>query len=866
MTHKIIKGETMPASDGGLVRKRISLLAGSSLVAASLSAFGGAVLTPTTAAAQATCVAVPAPVDNGTDAVTLPAGTYNPGITCVYMGTAATVSTAGAITVSSTAGGDGINLSAAGTSAVNWNSTAGMVTGGAQTNGPVIHVPAAPGWSGAINISTAAITGTNVTVTYGIDAESTGGGAITITNTTGAININSSAVGAQQQSAVRAVSTGGNGAVSVTTAGGVTGRVRGIEARSSGTGALTITSTGAVSVNTTAGVGVAAIDARTGTGLLSININAGFGTVNGGSGAAILTNAGGAQVINVVAGRTLTAQGVSTGVLNLTAVGATTINNAGSIGSSAPNVAILATGPSLVLESTGTLNGRMNFTGVTGASTINNGGAWNVSGVSLFGPGAVTVNSTGTLTTSTTLTSFTGLEALNNSGTIRFGGARTASTEVLSAPGTIFTASEGSLLQMEVTFGAGGQTSCAAAVVADCFDLAGGATNGVTGIALTTLAEGVTDVFSADPIVLVNVGGGASHAGDFVLDPSSTNYVDDASFGGLIATPGLFAYALRYDAGTEQHLLVSVPRSDAFELVPVIHQTLSVWHMTTDAVVGRQADLRHEAVDGAWIRAAGENSERDLIQTYSAANNTFAFDGGYSLDSASVIGGFDLTRAEDFVLGVHAGYVASKLDFETSSTEDTLKGATVGIYGGWRSGGLTLDAALNANFLTLDRQSTTLEDMSTNVISMGGRAEAGWILPLGGVFYVQPLATAAFVRTDVKDVTPSGYEIAFEDVDSMRAALGLRAGGQSGNLGLWVLGRAWTEFADEGSVLIHRTGAATDSDFTFADDLSGQFEEFGVGLSLSNDGDTLRGYVAAGAKLQDGIDNYNFSLGLRLGW
>ena len=104
-----------------------------------------------------------------------------------------------------------MNLTAVGGDSITWVSN-GNLNGGAQTNGPILEATSV---SGPISITVAAMIGTQPTVTYGINAVSTGGGAVNVTNTAGNINVNpaANAVNPQQLSAIRAISTGGNGAV-----------------------------------------------------------------------------------------------------------------------------------------------------------------------------------------------------------------------------------------------------------------------------------------------------------------------------------------------------------------------------------------------------------------------------------------------------------------------------------------------------------------------------------------------------------------------------------------------------------------------------------------------------------------------------
>ena len=875
MTNKIIKGEVMSASNRGPVRTRISLLAGSSLAAATIIlAAGGVALSPT--AAQAANECVPIGVDPSANGPT--ADTY----ACAgsYAATGITYSSAGALTVNSTGGMNvgtvGVNLTGNAADAVTFTAT-GALTG---TAGPVLDVTSV---SGPINITAAGVTGTNVNVTHGIQAVSTGGGAITVV-TTGTTNVTSTGVGALQQAAIRAVSTGGNGAVSVNANGSVTGRLYAIQAQASGTGALTVTVGGAAfnAVGVDATVGVAAIDAVTGTGLLTVDVTAPANVfpdlvVNGGAGAAVRTNAGGDAVINVNRGQNLQASTATTGILNVTAAGETTVNNAGGIGTSgtigfgaSPTIlAIRAAGGDFTLNNNFNLFGRLDFSALTGASTINNTatGGWTTSGTSNFGPGEGEIINDGTITIASSLVTFTGLESFNNTGAINFRGT---GLRVLSMPGVAYSGSGiFSRLQMEAVLGTAGQASCAAVAVADCLDLSGGETSGVTNI-VVTISGAVTSDANTDGIVLVDVSGGVSHAGDFVIDNTTANYSIDPVYGGVIITPGWLAFALQYDEAVQQHILSSVVPTQKLEYIAALQEMVSIWHSTSDTVAGRQADLRDRGEAGAWVRVTGENTTRDVDVSYTAGGVGYQHADEYEMKTATAIAGFDLIYASvgggDLVVGFHGGAVRSSLERQSSSTTDEIDGAMAGVYGGWWSDGLTLDATLNANFLTLEHDRPVDEISTTNVMSTGVRAEAGWRLPMSEAFYVQPLASVAYVHAAIKEVVQTNFEASYEDVDSLRAALGARVGGDldmgGSRLGYWVTGRVWKEFAGEGALVLTTPA----EDVSIQDDLAGEFQEVGAGLSLSDSSDTLEGYVSGGARFADGVDSYTASFGLRLRW
>lgn len=389
------------------VARRLSLLAGSSLAAASLS-FGVAAVVPTVALAANECAPVNvAPTANDPGLLTRNPDTYACSGASTYATSGITYSSQGNLTVNSigamNVGPVGINLAGNAADSVTFTAT-GTITGTADA---AIDVTSA---TGPINIATAGILSFATGTTHGVRALSSGG---SIAVTTGSITSGTAVTG---QSGIEARVTGGNGPVSITTTGAVSGRLRGIHAQSSGSGALTITTGGAVSVSSTTtngGVGqIAAIDAVSGTGPMWLNLN---GNVTGTAASAIRAVAGGAIDIDIAATRVISAGlGSSSNatpvhwVMDLDAAGAVTIDNAGTIRSTAAggftsgrgydDLGIRVSGTTLTLNNDGGVYGRVDFSDVSGGVVFNNTGlnsvtsGWFASGDSIFSPGNDTIN------------------------------------------------------------------------------------------------------------------------------------------------------------------------------------------------------------------------------------------------------------------------------------------------------------------------------------------------------------------------------------------------------------------------------------------------------------------------------------------
>lgn len=643
-----------------------------------------------------------------------------------------------------------------------------------------------------------------------------------------------------------------------------------------GNGADTVTFTTASGNNVSGSAPL--LDITAGTGLITIT-NAGSLSVTGGglntairavsSGNMVLTNTG----------------SISGGINSGGVTGTQTINNSGSwtFGGANTFSAGLST-----FNNTGMFSTGSSGTTISGLEIVNNSGQMGWAGVTATGLNAFT-NSGNFQADNTTLTYSGGARSFTNTGTVnleRQGSTTGADDNILylvgattfansgtfnlrqgliSAPGTAYTGSGSALMLTRVDFSRDLPDCLPTAFgVSGCLDFAGGSTAGSTAIRVTAIGTTLQLAFDPNRIVLVDVTGGTSAEEHFTLDAASTGYVVDPILGPVLAAGGLFAYRLDYDPTEQEHALVSTPRARAFEYITAIEQVLSTWHTTSEVVSGRQADLHSGHSNGMWVRLIGERNEREFMPTFTSGDDTFTYDTSYSYDIGAAVVGFDVLAGENYTLGVHGGVVRTRMEMENSDTTEDMDGATVGLYGGTAMGPLTLDATFNTNLLKLDHNDTVLGDSTTNVVTWGGRAEAGWLVEFSEAFFLQPHVIGAFARSNIRESFPGDFEQEFEDVESMRAGAGLRVGGDLGSLGYWVTGRAWKEYADEANVTLFAT-TFEDSTFTLTDDLSGSFQELTGGVSFNVLGNA-RAFASAGMKFHDSIDSVNASLGVRWSW
>ncbi|MDB5431849.1 MAG: autotransporter outer rane beta-barrel protein [Caulobacter sp.] len=775
----------------------------------------------------------------------------------------------------SVSGATGVNVT--GTGSI--TATGGNNAIGIYTNGP-----------GPIVINETGTITANGTYAWGVYAQGSGGGTINITTANIVVNqpggpagggegISAYSVGATTINSGTITTTGiGASGIRVGGAGALEGNTTvtsgaitttgpnstGIVVGAHGSIAITsgaITTTGANSSGIVAATDLSTVAvtsngalSATGTGAVGINATGQTGVTVNANGAVTATTNGiktnqagvGAGVINVGANGVVRGAGTSltTAAIDTTTLSGqtTTINNAGVIRStnatvagSAADLAIRGTGGNTTVVNTGRIDGRMDFSGLTGVNkaTVTNAAAGQIhtTGVTTFSGGNDALTNAGLLATTgattydfagdtavaprdvfsnsgrlvagetTGASTFTvaGLETFNNSGSVFFGSLDAGTTSdgqtndriVMTGTGggTAFVGSGAGALFMDANLGVATQTNCAAAVTADCLSLPGGTVTGSTKIRINNTNTGPGGL-NTTGIVLVDATGGSIAAGSLVIDPASVNYVTRGGAGAI--DTGFFFYRL-IPVGTTQAALVSTPDNEAFEFSRLGTAATDTWYTTTGTWFNRQADIRND-LDGAdgshpgvWLKVVGDWSDRKSSGTYTSLGTTFTYDLGYKANTAGLIGGVDLMGAREggkaWVIGVDLGYVDSDVRFGATSTRVSMSGTVVGIYGSWVNGPWYLDATVSGNFLNMEDSIPSLGATaavpvpvtpSGNVRSIGGQVETGWRFGLGESAWWEPTASLAYVSTKFDNLAVPGGTVTFDDVKSFRGSLGLR--------------------------------------------------------------------------------------------
>ena len=700
-----------------------------------------------------------------------------------------------------------------------------VASGGLVEGGIGAYIASTGG--GTVTVSSTA--GTPVTGLSGVGIEAVGSGGVVTVGTAGAVSGATSGIlasntgtGATTVAATGAVTglagdginvSGAAGVVSVTAAGPVTGTNSGIVATSTGAGSTVVTNTGAVTSS-----GGPAIAVTSGTGGLLLNVR---GNVVSATGPAIVANSAAGGTINVAAGAVVAGRvdGPTGAViaLNTASGSSSTINIAQgasvqTVSGSPFTTAIRATGGSVVVNNAGIVSGQIDFSALSGSNTGQlSGGAgttFQTGGLSVFGAGNDTFTNAGQLVTVGTSTTFDfrgGTNVFNNNGQVIVGSSPVSATgstfllaslttfnnagtlnlmngvlgDSLVAPGSLYVGSGAAQLLVDTAVGAPGSRSDFLTV---------GTSSGRTSVVVRDTSPTAFGAYNPTGTVIVN---GLTHAGDFVLDRSSSFY-NAALFGGVLDKPGLFFSQLGVNAAGAT-VLVNLPKVEAYQFSTLTSQAHAVWYGSAPRA-SRQAEVRDQLASGGraggfWIDVQGTRESRDIDRHATSLAGIQHYDASYSQDLTSATIGFDAVREAmngSVVFGGSVGYVDAATDFDQQSTSVTMDGLAASAYATFVRSGWFVAATIGANQLNGEIKAPRLTGFTTqdtDITSLGGTVEAGFRAPFLMGTTIEPSAAIAYVNSSVDDFTAAGSTFRFDDGESLRPSLGARLSGETGVLG-----------------------------------------------------------------------------------
>ena len=759
-----------------------------------------------------------------------------------------------------------INISTINTSGVNaFGIVGGSATGNVTVNAGTISTTGLG--ATAIDILTnsgdIAISGLNIRTTgdnaFAVNASSDAGGDVSVTggtfSTTGAGSVG-----------IRANAGLGSVSVTPTTVTTTGANATGVLVTSNGVATIGV---GRVAVT---GLGASGIVATSATDAVNVNVN-GAGVTSAQADAMTLN--GLTVSVNSQAGSVINGQAAGIRAISTNGTGVT---NRGTIGSSAGYAIDVSGGLATITNvSGGVINGRVRLT--DNADVVNNAGTFNAAGVSLFGAGADTVSNTGTWNANAGAdfgagadvfnnagnfnvlngafpvgnVTFANLETFNNTGRVSLQNGRAGDSFTL--PG-VFNGGAGSRLALDVNF-------TGATPVADRLII--GSATGSTGVQVNNVGGGVLT-----PGVVIVDGATASATSAFVLDPSNVNL-------------DLVQYQIVYDAPSANFLLIGTPQSVVFQQVLAGEAAANLWRKTGESWSNHMASVR----DGAWagdpmamsdgahvwgeFHGGLEGRETDGAYTTFGVNQTVNL--GYEQQYGGFQGGVDWYRtmgSGTLALGVTGGYAGAYLDFEDSGGSIDFTGFNVGASVGYTMGGLFVNGLVKADILQGDTTFANVAQRAEfDAQAYGATLEGGYRFG-GSSFFIEPVASLSYVRTELDEFDILNSTISFDDNDSLRGKLGVRGGGvwnmsSGGRVIPYAAVYAVEEFEGEDG-LTFTNGGLDVPIASLAPDTYGQ-AQLGLGFSpwtgpLSG----FTGYVQADGNFGNDMSGGGVRLGFRFKW
>jgi len=607
-------------------------------------------------------------------------------------------------------------------------------------------------------------------------------------------------------------------------------------------------------------------------------------TLAGGSATALTANGAGANAVQVIAGEnaqaTLTGQIRATGVgadavvvtggnlatvtvgantiitasdgnaIVLTSANGSTLNNAGVIGINNSGFAVAAFGGQLQINNTGTLTSDIRFTG--GADVVNNTGTFVVGPNPDFGAGTDVFGNSGTVqflggAMAPVTRIFTGLETFNNTGgliDLRNG----IVGDVLTLPGT-FSGTGASTLGLDASLSGAG--------VSDRLVIGGVATGST---ALLVDSSGPATLNSGT--ILVQSGAG-TQAGAFTLDGGTRNF-------------GLIEADLVFDPAANTFALVGAPSIAVYRAAGFADAARNLWYKSADTWSAHMRSLR----DGAWGSGAGSpggglwvqmHASRDNRENVVDANNfglARNFDLGFKQDYFGGQAGFDFGgRAGDdgnFAFGLTGGYINSQVNFGGVTDRLSFDAFNGGGYATVNSGSLFVSVLGKYDYYRAS--STSQSGQYTAKFkgdAYGAQAEVGFRLG-SNTFFVEPIATIAYVRTNLNDLEVQNSVVDFRNADGFRGKLGARLGASIAGSGdnvvvLYAGGNYVHEFRDDDNIDFISGGQT----IRIANGPRGDYGEGMIGINISAT-NMVSGFIEANGAKGSEFDAFGGRAGLRI--
>ncbi len=563
---------------------------------------------------------------------------------------------------------------------------------------------------------------------------------------------------------------------------------------------------------------------------------------------AVVVTGGNLATVTVGANTTISAAD-GNGIV-LTSANGSTLNNAGVIGINNSGFAVAAFGGPLRINNTGTLTSDIRFTG--GADVVNNTGTFVVGPNPDFGAGADVFGNSGTVrfvggATTPVSRTFTGLETFNNTGgliDLRNGVAG----DVLTLPGT-FTGTGASAVGLDASLSGAG--------ISDRLVI-GGAATGST--ALLVDYAGPATLNSGT--ILVQAGAG-TQASAFSLDGGARNF-------------GLIEADLVFDPAANTFALVGAPSIAVYRAAGFADAARNLWYKSADTWSAHMRSLR----DGAWGSGAGSpggglwvqmHASRDNRENVVDANNfglARNFDLGFQQDYFGGQAGFDFggSAGDDgnFAFGLTGGYINSSVNFGGVTDRLSFDAFNGGAYATVNSGSLFASVLGKYDYYKANSNSQSGQYAAKfKGDAYGAQAEVGFRLG-SDTFFVEPLATIAYVRTNLNDLEVQNSVVDFRNADGFRGKLGARLGASIAGSGenvvvLYAGGNYVHEFRDDDTIDFISGGQT----ISIANGPRGDYGEgmIGVNISATN---KVSGFIEANGAKGSEFDAFGGRAGLRI--
>lgn len=327
------------------------------------------------------------------------------------------------------------------------------------------------------------------------------------------------------------------------------------------------------------------------------------------------------------------------------------------------------------------------------------------------------------------------------------------------------------------------------------------------------------------------------------------------------------SFELGFDAVANNFFVNANLAERVFESTKIAEAAQSLWYRSADAWADHRTNSRVAGSQESpvWAVAYGISSQRN--EQFSDPTGLGLGDTNldYKQDYFGMQGGVDYRIADSLTAGLTGGYINSSFRQDASGNRVDFDVINIGLSASLNAGGFFADALIKYDSISGDLSDPARSGFNGQVdgSAFGAWFETGYRIGSKS-FYVEPRVSLDLQKTDLDNLDIEGQGFAFDNLNGVRGATGLRFGGYgkmsgSTKIGYFLDASAVREFDGNADVRFQVGNEVID----FQNDPVGTYAHVEAGVTLDSKG-PISGFFQIEGDLSQDYNSFGGKVGLKV--